>query len=109
MALEILAESGVPFGCEVDVSSVFPLDTADCLVIFASPVAGLVCSTAVGSGLVASGNILLRDTGGNDGDDGAFVLGAGMERMVVLRCREKGLGVSSGLGPNDGLAVREPR
>jgi len=76
VALGILAESGMSPGCEVEFSSVFPLETADRLVGFASAVTGLVCRAAMGSGLVATGNLSLIETGDDEGDDGTSVLGA---------------------------------
>lgn len=38
----------------------------------------------------------------------ATVFGAWMERMVVLLCREKGLGASRGFGPRAGLGLDMP-
>lgn len=38
----------------------------------------------------------------------ATVFGAWMERMVVLLCREKGLGASRGLGPRAGFGLDMP-
>ena len=62
LALGTLAESGVPLGREADPSSVFPFKAADSRVGVASAAAGLDCSTAGGSGLVAPGNRFLIET-----------------------------------------------
>ena len=107
LALGTLAESDVSLGREADPSSLFPFKAEDSRVGFASVMAGLDCGTALGSGLAAPGKRFLMETrDGDDGEDGTVVFGALMERRVVLRCREKGLGVIRGL--DSGPALKEP-
>lgn len=98
-AVEATLVAGLDFPTTESVaSSPCGLDFASVAVLVVSLVGtptGLDCGTgAVGLGA---------------GEDaGGAVFGAWMERMVVLLCREKGLGARRGLGPRAGLGLDMP-
>lgn len=91
-------ESVASSPCGLDLASV----AVPALSLAGAPT-GLGCGTGalgLGAGEGAGGAAVLEAA--------ATVFGAWMERMVVLLCREKGLGASRGLGPRAGLGLDMP-